>query len=101
MRHLRGEVAPLPEDAPELGLFQVVGENGVADPTRIPRLADDELRRIYRGMLLVRVMDERLLALQRQGRIGFYGEAKGQEGAVIGAAAALGPRDWLVPALRE
>src|SRR5439155_1077494 len=33
--------------------------------------------------------------------IGFYGEAKGQEAAIIGAAAALGPADWLVPALRE
>ena len=52
-------------------------------------------------MLTIRVMDERLLALQRQGRIGFYGEAKGQEAAVIGAAAALGPEDWIVPALRE
>ncbi len=36
-------------------------------------------------------MDERLLAMQRQGRIGFYGEAKGQEAAVVGAASALGP----------
>ena len=42
-------------------------------------------------MLTIRIMDERLLALQRQGRIGFYGEARGQEAAVIGAAAALGP----------
>jgi pyruvate dehydrogenase E1 component alpha subunit/2-oxoisovalerate dehydrogenase E1 component alpha subunit len=100
-RRLRGEIAALPADAPELGLFQVVSDNGVADPARVPRLPDDELRRLYRGMLLVRVMDERLLGLQRQGRIGFYGEAKGQEAAVIGAAAALGPRDWLVPALRE
>ena len=41
------------------------------------------------------------MALQRQGRIGFYGEARGQEAAVIGAAAALGPDDWVVPALRE
>jgi pyruvate dehydrogenase E1 component alpha subunit len=100
-RRLRGEVAPLPDDAPELGLYQVVAENGVADPARVPRLPDEELRKIYRGMVLVRVMDERLLGLQRQGRIGFYGEAKGQEAAVVGAAAALGPRDWLVPALRE
>lgn len=97
----RGEVAPLPEDAPELGLYQVLAENGIAEPTRVPRISDEELRRIYRGMLTIRVMDERLLALQRQGRIGFYGEARGQEGAVIGAAAALGPRDWIVPALRE
>jgi pyruvate dehydrogenase E1 component alpha subunit len=97
----QGQIAPLSADAPELGLYQVVAENGVAEPTRVPRLPDDELRRIYRGMLLIRTMDERLLALQRQGRIGFYGEARGQEGAVIGAAAALGPRDWIVPALRE
>ena len=98
---LRGEVAPLPADAPELGLFQVLGENGIAEPTRVPRIADAELVRMYRGMVTIRIMDERLLALQRQGRIGFYGEAKGQEGAVIGAAAALGPKDWIVPALRE
>jgi pyruvate dehydrogenase E1 component alpha subunit/2-oxoisovalerate dehydrogenase E1 component alpha subunit len=41
------------------------------------------------------------MTLQRQGRISFYGEALGQEAAVIGAAAALEPEDWLVPALRE
>jgi pyruvate dehydrogenase E1 component alpha subunit/2-oxoisovalerate dehydrogenase E1 component alpha subunit len=52
-------------------------------------------------MVTIRVMDERLLAMQRQGRIGFYGEAKGQEAAVIGPAAALGPDDWQVPALRD
>ena len=98
---LRGEVAPLPPEAPELGLYQVLDENGVAEPTRLPHLAEGELLRIYRGMLMIRVMDERLLGLQRQGRIGFYGEAKGQEAGVIGAAAALGPKDWIVPALRE
>ena len=98
---LRGEVAPLPDDAPELSLFSVLGDNGVAEPTRVPRIADAELVRMYRGMLTIRLMDERLLALQRQGRIGFYGEAKGQEAAVIGAAAALGANDWIVPALRE
>jgi pyruvate dehydrogenase E1 component subunit alpha len=98
---VRGEIAPLLPDDPALGLYQVLPENGMADPTRVPRLSADEARRIYRGMVTIRVMDERLLAMQRQGRIGFYGEAKGQEAAVIGMAAALGPDDWLVPALRE
>ncbi|MGZ3442480.1 MAG: thiamine pyrophosphate-dependent dehydrogenase E1 component subunit alpha, partial [Polyangia bacterium] len=88
-------------DAPELGLFQVLAPDGTADAARVPSIGDAELVRMYRGMLMIRVMDERLLLLQRQGRIGFYGEAKGQEGAVIGAAAALGPEDWIVPALRE
>jgi TPP-dependent pyruvate/acetoin dehydrogenase alpha subunit len=42
-----------------------------------------------------------MLHLQRQGRIGFYAEARGQEAAVIGAVAALGPEDYVVPAHRE
>jgi len=83
-----------------LGLFQLVDESG--KPTGPLAWLDAELgRRLYRGMLTIRVMDQRLMALQRQGRVGFYGEALGQEAAVVGSAAALEPQDWLVPALRE
>jgi pyruvate dehydrogenase E1 component alpha subunit/2-oxoisovalerate dehydrogenase E1 component alpha subunit len=42
-----------------------------------------------------------LLALQRQGRVSFYGESRGQEASVVGSAVAMEPQDWLVPALRE
>ena len=98
---IRGAVMPLADDDPTLGLIQILPESGLPDPTRVPHLSADEARQIYRGMVRIRVMDERLLAMQRQGRIGFYGEARGQEAAVIGAAAALGSDDWLVPALRD
>ncbi|HEX4456758.1 MAG TPA: thiamine pyrophosphate-dependent enzyme [Polyangia bacterium] len=98
---MRGQIADVPADASEVSLFQVLDERGVAAAARVPQLSAAEWRRIYRGMQLIRIMDERLLALQRQGRIGFYGEARGQEAAVVGAAAALGPNDWIVPALRE
>ena len=66
-----------------------------------PDAPEGVCQQLYRGMLQIRIMDERLMALQRQGRIGFYGEAKGQEAAVIGSASVLGPDDWIVPALRE
>lgn len=67
-------------------------------PTQIPR----ELKlRIYRAMLLSRRLDERLMALQRQGRIGFHVGHRGEEAAIIGAAAALRSQDWLVPCYRE
>lgn len=56
---------------------------------------------MWRTMVRVRTVDDRMLALQRQGRIGFYGAATGQEAGVIGAAAALELRDWIHPALRE
>jgi pyruvate dehydrogenase E1 component alpha subunit len=52
-------------------------------------------------MLLARRFDERLLSLQRQGRIGTFPPIAGQEAAHLGAAAALKPDDWMVPAFRE
>lgn len=56
---------------------------------------------IYRAMRRQRIIDEKMVLLQRQGRIGFYGPITGQEAATIGSVAALGPKDWVVPALRE
>ncbi len=93
------------EMAKATGLFRLLGEDGTVD-TGTPGGdlvgIDMELARsMYRGMLSIRVIDERLLALQRQGRTGFYGEARGQEAGVVGSAAAMDKSDWLVPALRE
>ncbi|MBL8896366.1 MAG: 3-methyl-2-oxobutanoate dehydrogenase [Planctomycetes bacterium] len=66
-----------------------------------PRLEREQLLAMYRGMLRIRVLDERMLALQRQGRIGFVGTATGQEASVVGSAAGLAPSDWIFPGLRE
>ena len=66
-----------------------------------PALAPALLRELHRGMLRTRVLDEKMLLLQRQGRIGFYAEARGQEAAVIGGVAAMEPTDYIVPAHRE
>lgn len=52
-------------------------------------------------MAFVRQLDERMLTLQRQGRIGFYAACTGQEAAVIGSAYALRDQDWIFPAFRE
>src|ERR1700687_492208 len=55
-----------------------------------------------RLMLLSRAVDDRLIKLQRMGRVGVYGPVHGQEAAVIGAAMALDPsRDGIAPASRE
>src|SRR5262245_35059363 len=52
-------------------------------------------------MLRLRCLDERMLKLQRAGRVGFVGTAKGLEAAILGSAYALEPRDWLWSGLRE
>jgi len=64
-------------------------------------MTTDQLLEVYRMMSLVRVLDERMMTLQRQGRIGFYGAASGQEAACIGSVYALRKTDWIFPALRE
>jgi pyruvate dehydrogenase E1 component alpha subunit/2-oxoisovalerate dehydrogenase E1 component alpha subunit len=66
-----------------------------------PRVPDEDLRALFRHMVKMRVLDQRMLSLQRQGRIGFYGTAHGQEAAVTGSGYALRPTDWVFPALRE
>ena len=92
----------LDDEGKARGLYQIIRADGTAEEAAIPRRIDARAAmKLYRGMLTIRIMDERLLALQRQGRIGFYGEARGMEAAVIGSAAALAPEDWVVPALRE
>ncbi|MBI3268830.1 MAG: 3-methyl-2-oxobutanoate dehydrogenase [Planctomycetes bacterium] len=52
-------------------------------------------------MVRIRTVDSRMLNLQRQGRIGFYGTATGEEAAVVGSGCAFEPRDWIFPALRQ
>ena len=92
-----------PPGEAELRSRQLITPDGKVDERWLAELdaPPELLLRMYRGMQLVRIMDERLLTMQRQGRIGFYGEARGQEAAVIGTAAALTDNDYIVPALRE
>ena len=81
--------------------FSIIEDDGKAQKDKDPNLPKEQLRRLYEVMLSARVMDERALALQRQGRIGFYLQALGQEGSHVGAAAALRDPDWIFPAYRQ
>ncbi|MGQ0507633.1 MAG: thiamine pyrophosphate-dependent dehydrogenase E1 component subunit alpha [Myxococcaceae bacterium] len=64
-------------------------------------LSGSQLQELYGAMMLIRTLDERMMTLQRQGRIGFYGACTGQEAACLASAFALRPSDWIFPALRE
>lgn len=81
--------------------LRVIRDDGSTDPQADPSLSEDDALRLYRGMMLERILDNRMLALQRQGRIGFYGPSIGQEAAIVGAAMAMHADDWIVPQYRE
>ncbi|MDP8971311.1 MAG: pyruvate dehydrogenase (acetyl-transferring) E1 component subunit alpha [Actinomycetota bacterium] len=81
--------------------LSILDADGQLDNELEPELDDDLLERLYRTMLLSRRFDEQRIRWQRQGRMGTFAPAMGQEASQIGAAAALRENDWLVPSYRE
>jgi len=86
----------------EFPLHRLLDEDGelVGDAGPQP-LADAQVLALYRWMVLNRVLDERMVTLQRQGRIGFYIGSIGEEATVFGTAAGMEPGDWIFPSYRE
>ena len=65
-------------------------------------LSQDQLRSMYRDMVLGRLLDERILVLNRQGRAPFAISGQGHEAAQVGVGYALRrDHDWLVPYYRD
>jgi len=82
-------------------LLRVLRDDGTTDPRTDPFMREDLLVRAYLEMRRLRLLDARMVVLQRQGRVGFYGACTGQEAVPIATALALEPSDWVFPALRE
>jgi 2-oxoisovalerate dehydrogenase E1 component alpha subunit len=80
---------------------RVLSAEGRADPRSDPGLEPALVVRIYQAMVRARLADERMTALQRQGRVGFHVGALGEEAAIVAAAAALRDTDWIFSCYRE
>jgi pyruvate dehydrogenase E1 component alpha subunit len=81
--------------------LSILDSDGALDAALEPEISREDLRRLYRGMLLGRRLDERMLRLQRQGRIGTFAPIKGQEASQMGSVFTLRRTDWMVPSFRE
>jgi pyruvate dehydrogenase E1 component alpha subunit len=98
---IREPDAALADEDPDVGLFTVLREDGSADPATDPYVDRQRLVFAYRHMRRLRLLDARMIVLQRQGRVGFYGACTGQEAVPIATGLVAGPDDWVFPALRE
>jgi pyruvate dehydrogenase E1 component alpha subunit len=98
-------VVAKPESSPPTSisrkLYSVLDADGRADPETDPKIDLALTRRIYEAMVRTRLIDARMLKLQRQGRVGFHVGCEGEEAAVIASAAALRDQDWIFPCYRE
>ncbi|BFM10550.1 thiamine pyrophosphate-dependent dehydrogenase E1 component subunit alpha [Simiduia litorea] len=84
---------------PTLSLLKADGS--LYDGAKAPKLDKETALRIYDTMQFIRVLDERMVAAQRQGRLSFYMTCTGEEAAVIGSAAAFEAKDMIMGQYRE
>ena len=90
--------SPRPDDAP---IFSILDDDGQVRPgSRVPELSDGDAIALFETLLRVRLVDERMMRLQRQGRLGFYMLSIGEEATHL-AVHALRPSDWVFPSYRE
>ncbi|MCK8676207.1 MULTISPECIES: pyruvate dehydrogenase (acetyl-transferring) E1 component subunit alpha [Streptomyces] len=89
--------------ATEPQLVQLLTPEGerVTHPEYAIDLGPEELRGLYRDMVLTRRFDAEATALQRQGELGLWASLLGQEAAQIGSGRALRDDDYVFPTYRE
>jgi 2-oxoisovalerate dehydrogenase E1 component alpha subunit len=84
-------------------LIQLLTPEGerIEHPDYPLEISADEVKALYRDLVLVRRIDFEAIALQRQGELGIWASLLGQEAAQVGSGRALGPRDMAFPTYRE
>lgn len=85
----------------EVKRLQILDEKGRADTDLEPDLSNEDLTTLYGAMMLSRLMDARMLNLQRQGRLGTLPVCTGQEAAFCSPIMAIRETDWFVGSYRE
>jgi 2-oxoisovalerate dehydrogenase E1 component alpha subunit len=86
----------------DIPMLQVLQPDGTIHPEAVlPDIAEQPALKILQTMQYIRVLDERMVAAQRQGRISFYLACTGEEASTVASAAALEPQDMIMSQYRE
>ena len=83
------------------GMIRVLDDNHHAVGPWAPKLSARVLREGLRHMLLTRLYDERMLKMQRQGKMSFYLKCTGEEAVSVAQCMALNSGDMLFPTYRQ
>lgn len=83
-------------------MIQIMDKEGnIVKPEWMPDVSDETLIQMYKTMRFSRIIDEKTLQYQRQGRMLTYAPNLGQEATQVGSVAALEKTDWVAPSFRE
>lgn len=86
-------------DIPMLAILDPDGK--IYPGATVPQIDQTLAGKIYHTMVYTRLLDERMVAAQRQGRISFYLASTGEEAAAVASAAALSENDMIMSQYRE
>jgi 2-oxoisovalerate dehydrogenase E1 component alpha subunit len=100
-RHVTPDASRGAEAPPELVQLLTPEGERVEHPAYDIDLTPEEVRDLYRDLVLVRRVDMEAVALQRQGELGIWASLLGQEAAQIGSGRALTDADMAFPTYRE
>jgi pyruvate dehydrogenase E1 component alpha subunit len=82
--------------------LQILNEEGeVVNEAAMPELSDEQLQELMRRMVYTRILDQRSISLNRQGRLGFYAPTAGQEASQLASQFALEKEDFILPGYRD
>ncbi len=86
----------------DIPMLQILQPDGSLHKDAVePEIDQETATRIYDTMEYIRVLDERMIGAQRQGRISFYLASTGEEAASVASAAALSDNDMIMSQYRE
>ena len=82
--------------------LQILNEEGeVVNEAAMPELTDEQLQELMKRMVYTRILDQRSISLNRQGRLGFYAPTAGQEASQLASQFALEKEDFILPGYRD
>lgn len=94
--------AMLEEIENKFEMFQILNEDGeIVNEEADPKLSDEDLVELMTRMVYTRILDQRSISLNRQGRLGFYAPTAGQEASQLASHYALEKDDWILPGYRD
>lgn len=83
-------------------MIQVLNEEGeIVNEAMDPKMSDEDLVELMRRMVYTRILDQRSISLNRQGRLGFYAPTAGQEASQLASHFALEKEDFILPGYRD
>ena len=83
------------------GLIRVLGDDNTASGEWDPKLDANELIQGLEMMMRLRIFDDRMIKMQRTGKLSFYMRSLGEEAVAIAQTMALDEKDWVFPSYRQ